>query len=46
MPKMLWQHDPKIPIGLWQNIYEDDYGLFVKGKLLLDIQQGKEAYFY
>lgn len=45
MPKMLWQHDPKIPIGLWQNIYEDDYGLFVKGKLLLDIQQGKEAYF-
>ena len=44
MPKMLWQHDPKIPIGVWQEITEDDYGLFVKGKLLLDVRQGREAY--
>ena len=41
MPKMLWQHDPKIPIGVWQDIQEDPYGLFVKGKLLLDIRQGR-----
>ena len=44
LPKMLWQHDPKIPIGVWQEIKEDPYGLFVKGKLLLDIRQGREAY--
>lgn len=44
MPKMLWQHDPKTPIGIWQDIREDGYGLLVKGKLLLDIQQGREAY--
>lgn len=41
---MLWQHDPKIPIGVWKNIQEDDYGLYVEGKLLLDIRHGKEAY--
>lgn len=44
LPKMLWQHDPKIPIGLWKNIREDEHGLFVEGKLLLDIRQGQEAY--
>jgi len=44
LPKMLWQHDPKIPIGVWQEIKEDPYGLFVKGKLLLDIRQGRDAY--
>ena len=43
-PKMLWQHDPKAPIGRWLEIREDAYGLFVKGQLLLDVQQGREAY--
>lgn len=44
MPKMLWQHDPKAPIGQWLDIREDQYGLFVKGQLLLDVRQGREAY--
>jgi HK97 family phage prohead protease len=44
MPKMLWQHDPKSPIGRWLDIYEDQHGLFVKGQLLLDVCQGREAY--
>ncbi|RZI46576.1 HK97 family phage prohead protease [Candidatus Finniella inopinata] len=44
MPKMLWQHDPKIPIGVWLDIQEDPYGLYVKGKLLLDVRHGREAY--
>jgi HK97 family phage prohead protease len=44
MPKMLWQHDPKHPIGLWHSIVEDDCGLFVKGQFLLDIPQGAQAY--
>ena len=41
MPKMLWQHDPKSPIGRWLDIYEDQHGLFVKGQLLLDVCQGR-----
>lgn len=44
MPKLLWQHDYRQPIGFWQEIYEDTYGLFVKGKLLFDLTQGREAY--
>lgn len=43
-PKMLWQHDVSAPIGLWQEVREDEHGLFVKGKLLLDVQKGREAY--
>lgn len=44
MPKLLWQHDCRQPIGFWQEIREDDHGLFVKGQLLLDLVQGREAY--
>ena len=44
MPKMLWQHDPKTPIGRWLEIKEDQYGLFIKGQLILDLRQGREAY--
>lgn len=44
MPKMLWQHDVKEIIGVWEDIYEDHCGLFVKGKLLLDVQKAREAY--
>lgn len=44
MPKLLWQHDYRQPIGLWREIREDDHGLFVKGQLLLDLAQGREAY--
>lgn len=44
LPKMLWQHDQRKPIGVWDEIYEDDHGLFVKGRLLLDLESGREAY--
>jgi HK97 family phage prohead protease len=44
MPKLLWQHDVTQPIGILQEIREDAYGLFVKGKILLDIEKGREAY--
>ncbi len=44
MPKMLWQHDVKNPIGFWHSIVEDERGLLVKGQFLLDLQQGREAY--
>lgn len=41
--KMLWQHDPMQPIGVWDEIREDDKGLFVKGRLLPEVQAGREA---
>ncbi len=41
--KMLWQHDPAKPIGVWDVIVEDDHGLHVSGRLLPDIQAGAEA---
>jgi len=43
-PKMLWQHDMRRPIGVWEQLTEDATGLFVKGRLLLDVRAGKEAY--
>lgn len=41
--KMLWQHDPAEPIGVWDQIYEDERGLYVKGRLLLDVGRAREA---
>jgi HK97 family phage prohead protease len=41
--KMLWQHDTSQPIGVWDEVREDDRGLFVKGRLLKDVRQGAEA---
>ena len=41
--KMLWQHDPAQPIGVWDEIREDARGLYVKGRLLLDVERAREA---
>lgn len=41
--KMLWQHDPNQPIGVWEEVREDDRGLWVKGRILTDLTQGREA---
>ena len=41
--KMLWQHDPAQPIGVWDEVHEDDKGLFVKGRILKDVEKGREA---
>ena len=41
--KMLWQHDPACPIGVWDEVREDAKGLFVKGRLLDSTQKGREA---
>ncbi|MGI9395454.1 MAG: HK97 family phage prohead protease [Boseongicola sp.] len=41
--KMLWQHDPSEPIGVWDTVREDKKGLFVKGRLLRDVSRAKEA---
>lgn len=41
--KMLWQHDPAQPIGIWDEVREDDTGLYVKGRLLDTVEKGREA---
>lgn len=42
--KLLWQHDMREPIGLVEELREDAHGLYVKGRLLLDIARAREAY--
>ena len=34
--KMLYQHDPHKPIGVWDDLAEDSKGLRVKGRLLIE----------
>lgn len=41
--KMLWQHDMAQPIGIWEEMREDERGLYVKGRILKDVQKGREA---
>lgn len=41
--KMLWQHDPAQPIGVWEEVREDARGLYVKGRILDGIAKGREA---
>lgn len=41
--RMLWQHDPAQPIGIWDEVREDDKGLWVKGRLLTEVTRGREA---
>lgn len=42
-PALLWQHDPGQPIGKWTSVSEDERGLRVEGKLVLETRQGAEA---
>ena len=44
MPVMLWQHNSAEPIGVYESIREDDIGLRIEGRILLDLEKGKEAY--
>jgi uncharacterized protein len=41
--KMLWQHDPAQPIGVWDEVREDATGLWVKGRILSEVERGREA---
>lgn len=43
-PKMLWQHAQDQVIGVWTDMREDDKGLYVEGKLLLEVEKAREAY--
>lgn len=40
--RMLFQHDPAQPIGRWLSITQDATGLYVRGKLSMDVQRSAE----
>jgi len=42
--KMLYQHDTKEPIGVFDQVKEDDDGLYVKGRLAMGTRKGREVY--
>jgi len=42
--KMLWQHDPSQPIGVWTGLSEDEQGLRAEGKLLTATTKGRDVY--
>jgi HK97 family phage prohead protease len=42
-PKMLWQHNMADVIGVWDEVREDERGLYVKGRLLKEVQKAREA---
>ena len=41
--RMLWQHDPAQPIGVWDEVREDAKGLYVKGRILTEVEKGREV---
>ena len=36
LPSMLWQHQMSEPIGIYTEMKEDEHGLYVKGRVLID----------
>lgn len=42
--QLLWQHQWEKPIGVITALFEDARGLYMKGKLLLEVEQAREAY--
>jgi HK97 family phage prohead protease len=43
-PALLWAHDSRQPIGVWTDLVEDERGLKVSGKLVMETRQGAEAF--
>jgi HK97 family phage prohead protease len=41
--RMLYQHDPAQPIGVWTEIREDRRGLFVRGRLTPGVWRAQEV---
>jgi len=39
--KMLFQHDPKEPVGTWERINEDGFGLWVEGRLVPEVPRAE-----
>ncbi|GGF53109.1 hypothetical protein GCM10007301_10720 [Azorhizobium oxalatiphilum] len=41
--RLLYQHDPAEPIGVWARLTEDAIGLRVEGRLSLEVKRGREV---
>jgi HK97 family phage prohead protease len=41
--RLLFQHDPAQPIGVWEEIREDARGLFVRGRLIEEVARAREV---
>lgn len=41
--RMLFQHDPAEPIGVWTELREDERGLFVRGRLTREVARAREV---
>jgi HK97 family phage prohead protease len=41
--RMLFQHDPNQPIGVWTRLYEDARGLYARGRLTTEVGRAREV---
>ena len=41
--KMLFQHDPNQPIGVWQELKEVPRGLYARGRLMMEVARAREV---
>ena len=41
--RMLYQHSALEPLGVWEEIKEDRRGLYVRGRLVLDVTRAREV---
>ena len=41
--KLLFQHDPAQPIGVWLELAEDAKGLYVRGRLMPEVAKAREV---
>lgn len=42
--KMLFNHDPNQPIGVWEDLAEDAKGLWGKGRLVMEVPKAREVH--
>jgi hypothetical protein len=41
--RMLYQHAASEPIGVWEEMREDKRGLYVKGRIVMDTERGRDV---
>ena len=41
--KLLFQHDPAQPIGIWLELAEDQRGLYARGRLMTEVARAREV---
>jgi uncharacterized protein len=42
--QLLWQHQWESPIGTIESLLEDKHGLYIQGRLLMEVAQAREAH--